>query len=353
MAKKTVFQDIDPGTVSYFNIEDSRSFGIWMNSMCKEIGTVLGTESELKYDKIKSLLTTNTTNDLTQVKRAFVLPLCDVSAERIKAALKEHKIVVTNDYETADFIVSHDNFYDNYSHGDSLKTTQMMYKLYNYYFCNTINNYSETIKYPIVYDDRIKSIYPSWNLDTESLPHELYCITGLALELAHKIDQGNMHVIDVETILLASANKQTLTPQLVEDIINMMKNSDDRTVAGAMLPTIDFNKQHELLWELAQGIESYMHNFRRNKDVYWWYEQANIHDLNYMNAEDAILYFERKGVLNNRIFKYFEPICRKEISISNRELYTFTVQVKPEYRKLLTTKDNNYIKLPDECKETD
>ena len=29
-------------------------------------------------------------------------------------------------------------------------------------------------------------------------------------------------------------------------------------------------------------------------------------------------------------------------------MYTFTVQVKPEYRKLLRTKDNNYIKLPDE-----
>ena len=67
-----------------------------------------------------------------------------------------------------------------------------------------------------------------------------------------------------------------------------------------------------------------------------------------MNAEDAILHFERKGVLNNKVFKYFEPICRKEISISNREMYTFTVQVKPEYRKLLRTKDNNYIKLQDE-----
>ena len=50
MAKKTVYQDIDPGTVSYFNIDDERPYGIWINSMCKEIVTVLGTESEIIYD---------------------------------------------------------------------------------------------------------------------------------------------------------------------------------------------------------------------------------------------------------------------------------------------------------------
>ena len=53
MAKKTVFQGIDPGTVSYFNIDDERSYGVWMNSMCKEIGTVLGTESELYMIRLK------------------------------------------------------------------------------------------------------------------------------------------------------------------------------------------------------------------------------------------------------------------------------------------------------------
>ena len=110
MAKKTVFQDIDPGTVSYFNIDDERSYGIWINSMCKEIGTVLGTESEIIYDKIKDILKDETTNDLTLVKKAFVLPLCNVSADRIKTALKEHKIIVTNDYEQADCIVTHNNY---------------------------------------------------------------------------------------------------------------------------------------------------------------------------------------------------------------------------------------------------
>ena len=226
-----------------------------------------------------------------------------------------------------------------------------MYRLNNYYYCNSINALSKAIKFPILYDERIKATYPSYNQETESCPYDLYCITGLALELARKIDQGDMHVIGVDTVLGSSANKQVLTTQLVADIKAMMNSNDDITIAGSILPTIDFTKEPDLLWELAGTINYHSHHFNRNKDVNWWWEQANISDLSRMNAEEAILHFEGKGVLNSKVFKYFEPICRQEISISNREMYTFTVQVKPEYRKLLKTKDNNYIKLPDESKD--
>ena len=37
--------------------------------------------------------------------------------------------------------------------------------------------------------------------------------------------------------------------------------------------------------------------------------------------------------LNRESFKYLEPIVRKEIRIDNRDLYTFRVEVKPEYKK--------------------
>ena len=54
-----------------------------------------------------------------------------------------------------------------------------------------------------------------------------------------------------------------------------------------------------------------------------------------MNAEDAIKHFEQEGILDSRCFRALEVECRKEIIISNRELYTFKVQVKPEYRKYM------------------
>ena len=56
------------------------------------------------YEKIQSILTVSTEDDQTfrTKKKAFILPKCNVSQDRLKAALKEHSITVTNDYELAD-----------------------------------------------------------------------------------------------------------------------------------------------------------------------------------------------------------------------------------------------------------
>ena len=40
-------------------------------------------------------------------------------------------------------------------------------------------------------------------------------------------------------------------------------------------------------------------------------------------------------MLDKETFSYLEPIVRKEVTIQNRELYTFRVEVKPEYKKLI------------------
>ena len=48
-----------------------------------------------------------------------------------------------------------------------------------------------------------------------------------------------------------------------------------------------------------------------------------------------ILSLEQKNMLDKENFRYLEPIVRKEVTIQNRELYTFRVEVKPEYKKLI------------------
>ena len=57
-----------------------------------------------------------------------------------------------------------------------------------------------------------------------------------------------------------------------------------------------------------------------------------------------IKYLEEEEYLDSESFRYLEPIVRKEITISNRELYTFKVQVKEEYRKYLKIKDMTDLK---------
>jgi len=48
-----------------------------------------------------------------------------------------------------------------------------------------------------------------------------------------------------------------------------------------------------------------------------------------------ILWLEDRDLLCKTAFRYLEPIVRSEISIQNRDLYTFRVAVKKEYQQYL------------------
>ena len=98
MASKNIHAGPAPDqAILDLGFEDAYELGMVQNNL--DVETLIASESKAQYDKIKDLLYDETTNDLTQVKRAFILPMHSVSTDRLKAALKEHKITVTNDYE--------------------------------------------------------------------------------------------------------------------------------------------------------------------------------------------------------------------------------------------------------------
>ena len=99
--------------------------------------------------------------------------------------------------------------------------------------------------------------------------------------------------------------------------------------------TIDYTKNHHLLWQFAHDVQYKMHKFNRNKDVQYWIDQSNFELYANFGAEEMITYLEENKLLDKITFRYLEPICRKEISIHNRELYVFKVNVKKEYLKYL------------------
>ena len=109
MASKNIHDGVYPDQALIdLGFEDAEVIGMVQNNL--EVIDAVLSESKAQYDKVKGLLETETTNDLTTVKKAFILPMCHISTDRLKAALKEHKITVTNDYEKADFIIPHLNF---------------------------------------------------------------------------------------------------------------------------------------------------------------------------------------------------------------------------------------------------
>jgi len=162
-------------------------------------------------------------------------------------------------------------------------------------------------------------------------------IPGMAINLAYLIDTGEMDVVDTETLLHSSANKQDLTEELIEEVTQWVDSYDNENIAIAakIIPTIDYTKNPHLLWQLAQNINGRMHSFNREKDVQYWLEQTELSDLYHMSAQDMILKLEKEEKLDSISFKYLEPIVRKEISIDNRDLYVFKVNVKSEYKKYL------------------
>jgi hypothetical protein len=337
MASKNPYQDYNQDALDHFNLDEGPQYGVL--SSLTEVSEVLITQDETKYKNIRNILSIENIKPtaLSSCKRGFILPNCPISQDRVKAAAKEKGITITNDYEKADFIITHDNFSKKFSHGEKIHTKMLMYRLWNYEAftggCTIIDDYS----LPVIYDNKLEERVKSWNCTGSDSLMDEWGITGMALNIAFLIDTGALKVISGETLLHSSANLIDLTQDLVEEITQWVDSydQDNIAVAAKILPTINYTKNTHLLWQLAQNIYGRMYNFNRDKDVQFWLGQSRLQDLYHYTAQDMILNLEQEDKLDTISFRYLEKIVRQEIRIDNRDLYTFKVSVKPEYKKYL------------------
>lgn len=342
MANKSVYQSYDQAALVHFGLESAPLYGVFSSS---EVHNVLVTDSETTYSQIKDLLKKDTVNASTfkNKKKAFLLPKSPISLDRVKAACKEHNITVTNDYEAADLILTHGDFSERFEHGVTIKSTVMMCKLWNYHTIEssaghpTMDNYINTEGNNIIIDTRVEEHVNRYQYVSGESVYDNWLISGMAVNLAHKIDTGEIDTIGVETVVCESANKTVLTEDLMKDLTTQLSsyNEEDKAMAGMMIPTLDYTKNYHLLWQLARNVDHKMYHFNRNKDVQYWLSVSNFNRFSNMNAENMIEWLDERELLNTESFRYLEPIVRKEITIHNRALYVFKVEVKPEYRKYL------------------
>jgi hypothetical protein len=162
----------------------------------------------------------------------------------------------------------------------------------------------------------------------------------MAICIANLIESGDLQVVETDTILNQSANRVPMTEELMKDLNKMLNGyntaDEELQMAGKIIPTIDPTGEPYLLYKYSKEFLGNLdYKYSRNKDVIYWLQKHKCGYLSRMSAEDAIKHFEQEGVLDSRCFRALEVECRKEIVISNRELYTFKVQVKPEYRKYM------------------
>ena len=339
MASKSVYQDLDQTVLQHFGLDGAPIYGVLSTSNLDTVESVLCVQDPDKYEYIKEKLQTETTFSWKTLKRAFVLPKCPVSLDRIKAIAKDHNIVIVGDYEKADFIISHSDFHETLNSNETIKSTLLLAKLWNYNLVDDtygklpiVDNYSDYC----IYDDKWSKIINTWHCSTESI-YDTWLITGMALNIAYGLEAGSLQgVLNIDTLMHSATSTSELTEELSETIISMLDSysNDDSEVVAKILPTVDTTKNHHLLWSLMNKIEHKMYQFSRNKDVQFW---LNSHKYKYtrLEAQDLIIKLEEDGLLDSKAFKYLEPICRKEIKIYNRDLYVFNVSVKPKYKQYL------------------
>ena len=342
MANKSVYQNFDTDALVYFGLETDPTYGLVSST---GINKVLCTQDQTTYEKINTILLEPTEDDQTfrTKKKAFILPRCNVSQDRLKAALKEHGITVTNNYELADLIIGHEEITTHkLSNAENIPTTIMMNKIWNYETTKGDVNKLGVLKkiadsgLECIITAKVTDTVRYYDIDVEESLDDNWIITGMALNLAHIIDTTDVSVIDPETVLHASATKMTLDEQLLSDLKTQLNSyTDDKALALKIIPTIDYKKNYHLLWQFAQDCNSITYADNRDKDLQYWLDVSNFNDFYRKSAQDMILWLEEQDKLDKVTFKYLEPIVRREISIHNRDLYTFQVAVKKEYQKYL------------------
>tara|TARA_R100000278_G_C5476008_1_gene166443 strand:- start:1432 stop:2460 length:1029 start_codon:yes stop_codon:yes gene_type:complete len=341
MASKSVFQKYDTDALDYFDLASDPIYGVIAGSNVED---VLVTQDETTYSNIREIIAKPTETDQTFInkKKAFVLPSSPISNDKIKAALKEHKITVTNDYTEADLIVTHDDFNDSFENGQTIKTTKMMYKLWNYETTSgdptsnlSLNQMIKNCGRHVIITPKITNNMRYYALDVEDSLYDTWAITGLALNLAYEIYVGNKSTVSIETVLHTSATRQPLNDDVVDQVIRMWNaGGDDREVAKQLLTTLDYSTNHHLMWKLTQELGS-LHYDHHSKDLNHWMTASRWEFYYNLNAEALIIWMEEQGYLDKVSFRYLEPIVRKDITIHNRDLYVFKVSVKKEYQKYL------------------
>ena len=337
MAKKNVYQEYNQDALDHFKLDEEPLYGVLSSDY--EVSNVLITQDKTRYENIKNMLSIENIKPttLTSYKRAFILPRCPITQDRLKAVAKEKGLTITNDYEKADVIITHDEFYQKFEHGEKIQSTVMIYRLWNYEAFtgghSVIDNYDK----PVIYDDKLSGRVTSYGCTGQVTLMDEWGISPLALNIAYLIDTGGLKVISAETLLHASANLIDLTEDLLEEITTWVNSYDNENIAIAakILPTINYTKKPHLMWQLAQNINSYKYKFSRDKDVQFWEEKSDLSQLYHNSAEDMILQLEKENKLDGESFRYLEKIVRQDISIRNRNLYTFKVSVKSEYKKYL------------------
>ena len=336
---KYIFKTVPKSVLDHHNLADTSKLH-YVSAYGDLMPVYLAQDPTLR-ESLETKIITQTVNTLVGkgYKKAFIIPDCPAKQDRLKMALKEHKITITTNIDDANVIVTHKHIKDHFESGANISSKKLFASLWNY----NIYHIPATEKSLLYQTDKDQIKWGgvwSWDEENKDDIYESDYFTGLGLELSKKYDEG-FPFVNIETVLEESSTRQLLTKELLDMLTSQHHaGGDDRQLAYKLLPTVDTTKNHHFLWELSQRIGHDLYYEKRNKDLKYWVNHSKIEDYMDMNAEQMIIWLKENDLLTSNSFRYLEPIVRKDIQIHNRELYVFKCMVKPEYSEYLKLNTN-------------
>jgi len=328
---KSIFQPINDAAVAHFNLDSEPLYGVQDNDGV--FNNIIATNDDDLYTKVLNVLQVDVNKlfDSNKYEKVFVMPNHNVGLDKIKELCKEYGIRLTNNYDQADLILTHDYINKRsdeddwtYENGEKITNRIPLFTIWNY------NSYTRSNG-----DNVILSLCESRaNLTFNERLMEEHCISGLALNVAHKVDTNECEIFHLDTFVVSSAETQVMDEDLCETLLSMADGTmEDWNVAKKIIPSIDTTKNLHWIWKFAYNVSYYRMNTGRDKNLDHWKNLVNWDKITGCSSSEAIEYFESKNLLCKDSFKYLENIARGEIEIQNRSIYTFKVKVKKKYEK--------------------
>jgi len=320
---KTPYLKIPKKTFEEFNLSYDKLILIGINNSTEYLGHIYElTEEELNGYMNKNILKENFDIKKYENKKAFIIQGSSKTSARMTNILKPYNIKLVSDYKKADFYISNSN-------------TNCAFSKNNTFFKIDVSKWYKMLKVTHAgYNLRAIGGY----INTESLADKSsqwrrmngYYIGGTYFnilmekkDLVHESLFVNLH----PTIEIT----EDLSKQLISMIISADKSNF--SMVKKIIPTIDPGSNINILFEFLQNIRKYMHHFNKDKDCKGWFINLGVWDR--MKTENLIIALHQQDKLTKESFKFLEKKSREKIKIYNREIYSFKVNIKDEFKKYI------------------
>ena len=214
---RAIHQEFNPDAIEHFSI-NCDPYGVMVDRN-GTIETVYIDESNYTSKKIISILDKSDCDvqpDMTLYKKAFVLPNCPVSVDRIKAALKEHSITITKDLDAADVIISHMHLDTNTEASENINHNYLLNTIYNHDSidtgCMEVDDYCEANARGgelarVIYCSKVQEGFVgNYKANRLEFPYDAHMISGLAVNAAYAVEMGKA-IFDVEKLCISQLLK--------------------------------------------------------------------------------------------------------------------------------------------------